>query len=178
MENPKRKDPLLATARVAIVILKVLFAFAAAATAVAIPVILFNRSKVEEHLLPAAASNAVPVMIAIVTMLLFATAAFVLVFHFNQLLGRIIATVGEGDPFIPVNAERLSRMGWVTLIIQGIGIPMGVLVGFLARQFPEGAVKFESVFSINGLVLAIVLFILARVFRQGTEMRAELEGTV
>lgn len=28
------------------------------------------------------------------------------------------------------------------------------------------------------ILLTLVLFILARVFRQGTEMRAELEGTV
>ncbi len=30
----------------------------------------------------------------------------------------------------------------------------------------------------NGLLLMLILFILARVFRKGAEMRAELEGTV
>jgi hypothetical protein len=32
--------------------------------------------------------------------------------------------------------------------------------------------------SFGGVLLALVLFILARVFRKGAEMRAELEGTV
>jgi hypothetical protein len=178
MEKSRHKDPLLATARFVIVILKVLFALSGAAVAVAIPVFLYYRGEVEAHLLPSAAGNGGPVMAMIVALALTGIAVFALVFHFVQLLGRIIASVSEGDPFIPANADRLARMGWITLIIQGVGIPMGVLAGILAHQFPEGAVKYDSVFSLNGLVLALVLFILARVFRQGTAMRDDLEGTV
>jgi hypothetical protein len=178
MENSTRRDPLLTTAKVVLLIVQGVLAFGGAAMAIAIPVLLFSRSHVEEHLLPGASGHAGAVMSAIVTILLLAIVVFALVFHFVQLLSRIIGTVGDGDPFIPINAERLARMGWVTLIIQGVAIPMAVLTTFLRSQFPKGAVHIESVFSLNGLVLAMVLFILARVFRKGTEMREDLEGTV
>ena len=36
----------------------------------------------------------------------------------------------------------------------------------------------DSGFDVNGLLLMLILFILARVFRKGADMRAELEGTV
>ena len=178
MDNPRHRDPLLDTARIVIAILKVLFAFGAAALAVGGVVLLFNRTHVEENLLPAAAGHVGPVMAAIIAALLLGIVAFALVFRFVQLLGRIIGTVREGDPFIAINADRLARMGWITLIIQGVAIPMAVLATFLRSQFPAGAVHFQSIFSLNGLVLALVLFILARVFRQGAEMREDLEGTV
>ncbi|UUX99000.1 hypothetical protein [Sphingomonas sp. J315] len=38
---------------------------------------------------------------------------------FIRTLIRIIDTVGDGDPFVPENAERLGRMGWIALALQG-----------------------------------------------------------
>ena len=39
-------------------------------------------------------------------------------FVFFGRLRAIINTVGEGDPFVPVNAERLSLMAWLMLGVQ------------------------------------------------------------
>lgn len=36
----------------------------------------------------------------------------------------------------------------------------------------------KGAFDLGGIILAITLFILARVFRQGAAMRNDLEGTV
>ena len=40
------------------------------------------------------------------------------------------------------------------------------------------SISVDADFSTNGLLLALVLFILARVFRTGAKMREDLEGTV
>ena len=43
---------------------------------------------------------------------------------------------------------------------------------------PVADLRADFGFSGGGLLLMLVLFILARVFRRGAEMREELEGTV
>ena len=95
---------------------------------------------------------------------------------FIRLLRRIIDSVAQGDPFIPENAVRLSQMGWLSVAVQLIAIPAGALSGWIAYT---GHLRYIDVgFSVGGVVLALILFILARVFRQGAQMRADLEGTV
>jgi hypothetical protein len=99
-------------------------------------------------------------------------------FFFIRHLGRIVDSVADGDPFLPVNADRLRSMGWLALAIQVLVIPAtGLLVWFDA--FPQKAnVHYVDNNSFGGLVIAILLFVLARVFRVGAAMREELEGTV
>jgi hypothetical protein len=46
------------------------------------------------------------------------------------------------------------------------------------HQWGRGLFSTGGGISFGGFLLALVLFILARVFRKGTEMREELEGTV
>jgi hypothetical protein len=53
-----------------------------------------------------------------------------------------------------------------------------LLSTWLKPQLAEGAFGLHSDFSLSALGLAIVLFVLARVFRQGAAMREDLEGTV
>jgi hypothetical protein len=55
---------------------------------------------------------------------------------------------------------------------------MGAIGGWIAQFDKSGHVRIDAGISGNGLLLVLVLFILARVFRQGTAMREELEGTV
>lgn len=94
---------------------------------------------------------------------------------FRELLA-IIATVGEGDPFVPGNADRLERMGWISLILVAIGLTMTALAVTLKGMAPNVEVSVEI--SPGILVMTLVLFVLARVFRHGTELRRDLEGTV
>jgi hypothetical protein len=95
-------------------------------------------------------------------------------------LRGIVKSVDRGDPFEPANADRLSRMGWLMVAAYAIGIVAGVAVSWLQRVVPEAR---GADIDINGdgggsILLILVLFILARVFRQGARMREELEGTV
>jgi Protein of unknown function (DUF2975) len=93
-----------------------------------------------------------------------------------RLLRRLIDTVGEGDPFVPENARRLSAMAWLTAAVQVLLIPVDGMLTWLTIHF--GHIRTESGFSLGGILLTLLLFILARVFRQGAAMREELEGTV
>jgi hypothetical protein len=90
----------------------------------------------------------------------------------------IIGSVAVGDPFAPANADRLSRMGWTVLALQVLAVPLGLLEYRLQDLLgPDRSIHTLS-FADNGLILALTLFILARVFRHGAAMRDELEGTV
>lgn len=93
-----------------------------------------------------------------------------------QKLKLIIDSVSLGDPFAPENAERLRAMGWLTVAIELVSIPVGGIGEWLASTFKDATAEFGL--SLGGLLLAMVLFILARVFREGAAMRADLEGTV
>ena len=110
-----------------------------------------------------------------------------MLFVFFGKLRRIIGTVGEGDPFQPENATRLSQMGWLMLGTQLAIIP----AGFIALQLTRYADAAEKAgaknislsfgngdFDMTALLLVVILFILARVFRHGAAMREDLEGTV
>ncbi len=98
------------------------------------------------------------------------------------LLKRIVDTVGEGDPFVPENAARLTQMAWLAVGVQLVSIPIaafGVWVDKLEEAGSKaGDLQINGGLDGNGLLLVLILFILARVFRKGAEMRAELEGTV
>lgn len=106
-------------------------------------------------------------------------------YRFLRNLGGIIATVGEGDPFALKNAERLSTMGWLTVA----GHVLALVLAAMAAWFMPYLVKLDGAkghhgydFGFNvglgGILLTLILFILARVFREGARMRADLEGTV
>lgn len=90
-------------------------------------------------------------------------------------LGRIIATVSTGDPFIADNAARLRTIGWSLLTLQLLDAPAALIAhGFpaLGSAAPDGGV------SPAGWLAVLMAFVLARVFVVGARMRDDLEGTV
>jgi hypothetical protein len=90
-------------------------------------------------------------------------------------LAAIIATAAAGDPFIAANAERLRTTGWWLLALQLCEIP-GALI---RSQFPAlGSAGPSGEFSIAGWIAVLMVFVLARVFAVGAEMRDDLAGTV
>lgn len=96
--------------------------------------------------------------------------------RFNQLLYRMVTTVDHGDPFIPANTQRLEQMGWLT-----VGVQLGLTIIWGISQYVErfaGDTGIDGEITLSGWFLALVLFILARVFRHGTQLRAEVEGTI
>jgi hypothetical protein len=98
--------------------------------------------------------------------------------RFLVYLRRIVDSVGAGDPFAPENAERLSRMGWMALAVFALSLPLGTLSAWIASRVEQGSLDINFDGGGSGIVLALVLFILARVFRHGAAMREDLEGTV
>ncbi len=124
------------------------------------------------------AGTALPgdIVYAILGIQLMIAVTSVLGYFFIRHLRRIVDTVAEGDPFIPDNARRLRHMGWLAVAVQLVALPAGALAGWFAHV---SHVQYVDVgFSIGGMLLALILFVLARIFRKGAEMRDELEGTV
>ncbi|MGB3470271.1 MAG: DUF2975 domain-containing protein [Erythrobacter sp.] len=109
-------------------------------------------------------------------------AAFVVIgFYFLNELRQIIDTVAEGDPFVPENGDRLTRMGWLAVGSQVLSIPAaaaGLAMAKMLDASEHESVTTDMGFDPTGLLLIVTLFILARVFKSGAAMREDLEGTV
>ena len=97
----------------------------------------------------------------------------------HVVLTRLLAMVGTvraGDPFVAANAYRLRAIAWTLLALQLVGL---VIAGIAeAISTPEHPVELDAGFSINGWLAVLLIFILARVFAEGTLMREDLDGTV
>lgn len=172
------KCPLLAAGKLMTVLLQIFSGLAVIGAAIGIPLIMLNTSRIEAEMASGASGDVATVVTAIDALLLMAILGAGLLYFFARLLGRIIDTVGAGDPFVPDNAARLGTMGWLALAFQFLAIPIAAMSTYVGLQLPVAALHVDPSISFNGVMMAIVLFILARVFRRGAEMREELEGTV
>ncbi|NVD45261.1 DUF2975 domain-containing protein [Qipengyuania atrilutea] len=172
-------DPLLAVARVLILIGQGIMGIAAAALVVGIPllVVLQDRVTAEMREETGRTDIAFP-LLPVLGVMAIGLAVVVLAFFFLRHMRRIVDTVGEGDPFVPENADRLTAMAWLMLGIQLLVIPAAALTIYIQRVFEEVNASIDTDVDFSGILLVIVLFILARVFRHGTSLRADLEGTV
>ena len=85
----------------------------------------------------------------------------------------IVETVGRGDPFVAANAARLKVIAWCLLAAQLFHLAFGAMARIV--NLAGGDVSWS--FSINGWLAVVLLFVLARVFEEGTRMREEL-GTM
>jgi hypothetical protein len=183
-----KPDALLTSTRSLITIMKVLLILSYAGLCFGVIVGVLGHGIVVAKV---AAVGAPPIAAWGVTLLLALIAAMLIMAErILRRLAEIVDSVGEGDPFVPVNARRIEQMGYLTLAMNFAAIPLGMLAGWLAAfgsgVAPQAGPMFGGLlfaksgfgFSMFGLILKLVLFILARVFRQGAEMRDELEGTV
>jgi hypothetical protein len=172
-----RDDPLLAGARGFITPLIALLLIALAAMVAGIPLVVIYRHEIHADLAEqygrlAAGNDLTPAFVALIGT---GVALVALAWRFLLLLRRIVDSVAS-DPFIPKNAERLRQMGWLTLAAQAVTIPAIFISAWMSALLDDVDFKFH--FSLGALLLALVLFVLARVFKRGAEMRADLEGTV
>lgn len=104
-------------------------------------------------------------------------------FLFLGQLRQLLESVANGDAFGSANARRLTLMGWLTIAVNVLAMNVGSFGTWFAvlthAQNPGSVVNPQSLgFNPTGWLLALVLFILARVFKQGTSMQQDLEGTV
>ena len=173
-------DPLLLAGKVLVLFMQGVVALGVIALAIGLPIIVFMRDRITAE---AAADLGNPDFVfplaPVAGVLMFAIILLLAAFWFLRLLRQIIGTVGEGDPFVPENAERLTLMGWIALAAQLLAIPAAGLALYIAKLFEDHeGVTIDAGLDLSGIVLVVVLFILARVFRHGALMRADLEGTV
>lgn len=89
----------------------------------------------------------------------------------------IVETVQVGDPFIADNARRLNAIAWWVLGAEGLRVGVAALVWSASRFVPSIA-GIHAGFSFTPWLAVVLLFVLARVFEEGTRMRADLAGTV
>jgi Protein of unknown function (DUF2975) len=92
-------------------------------------------------------------------------------------LSRLLAmveTVRAGDPFVPDNAVRMKTIAWCTLGLQLFDLLCGVMVAIMNAA----GSRMDWSFSVTGWLAVVLLFVLARVFEEGTRIRADLEAMI
>ncbi|GAB5459115.1 MAG: hypothetical protein Hens3KO_21450 [Henriciella sp.] len=91
-------------------------------------------------------------------------------------LSRILSTLADGDPFVPENGPRLTR---IALAIAAIEVVRTVFTLIISATVDLGD-NYEASITINLAVwgAVIVLFVLAQVFREGTRLREEEKMTI
>jgi hypothetical protein len=174
-------DPLLLAGTVVTLVMQTAMALAGVAITIAIPGLLIYRDKAQAEFARETGSSALLPLPEIVGVMLLIAVVVALMFVFFGRLRRIVATVGEGDPFQPENADRLTQMGWLMIVVQLLLIPAAALghrILTTVASVAEANAEFDGSFDFGGILLVIVLFILARVLRHGAAMREDLEGTV
>ena len=88
----------------------------------------------------------------------------------------IVETVRAGDPFVAANAYRLHTIAWTLVGLQFLSLAIAAIAKAIST--PEHPFHLDAGFSVNGWLAVILMFVLARVFAEGTLMREDLEGTV
>ncbi len=94
---------------------------------------------------------------------------------FSRLL-RLVESVRAGEPFTMANAGRLRTIAWALLGLELLHI--GVVAIASAVSTKEVPLRIHGNFHVTGWLAILLLFVLSQVFREGTRMREDLEGTV
>lgn len=107
-----------------------------------------------------------------------AIAALALVQFILRALRRVVASASVGDPFIEANAVDLVRVAWLLLGVNVIDALLKPTVYLLAPAAVRAKVHDMVHISVTGLFAVLLIFVLAQIFRRGSDMRAELAGTI
>lgn len=86
----------------------------------------------------------------------------------------IVETVRSGDPFLPENAVRLKTIAWCVLAAELLRLAFGVM----AAAMNAAGSNIDWHFSATGWLAVVLVFVLARVFEEGTQMREDLERMI
>ena len=180
--SDKPNDLLLLAGKVITVFMQGAMAIGAVALTIGSGAVLVMQDTITaEFIADTGNPDAVFPVYALLGVMLIGLAIVAGLFAFFGRLRQIINTVGEGDPFAPANADRLNQMAWLMLGVQLLtlpAIPLALRLVEVADEYGEGVdVSLDGGLDLSGILMVIVLFILARVFRRGAAMRDDLEGT-
>lgn len=114
--------------------------------------------------------------LALQTVVFLGIAGAALVHLVLRRLRAIVDTVRGGDPFIAENAQRLSVIAWCVLTGEFLRLAIVAIANSVST--PAQPIDMGDAFSFTPWLAVLLLFVLAGVFKQGTRMRADLEGTV
>ncbi len=164
-----RKDSLLLFGRMLSTLLQGLCGLAGAAVLLLIPVVLLISNDMLPGFGGANGSETIKasplLVIAVFTML---ALILVALFYFFGKLRAIILSVSEGDPFTPENAKRINAMAWLFLGVKILALLIGGLrltLANLLNKDPNGRDSLDfSLYDLDGILIVVVLFILARIF--------------
>lgn len=175
-------DPLLGAMQVLLIFMIGVLGFTAIMLAFGLPALVVFRDAVVAELTANGLAGGNDLILPIALAVAGLIALLALMIYFLILLRHIVTSVGEGDPFVPANADRLNRMGWLALAAQLVSYLIGgTILTFVLKVRDEAEnvqIDNEMGFSMGGVLLILVLFVLARVFRYGATMREDLEATV
>lgn len=177
-----RNDPLLLAGRILTLLMQGGFALAGLGITIAIPVVIFFQDRINAKIVAERGPEitAFPAW-QIAGLLLLLLGLIAIGFVFFGKLRAIINSVGDGDPFAPENADRLTVMAWLSLgtyAVMGVAAAVVYSMAGWLNQIDEFEWSSEGGFDLDGILMVVILFILARVFRHGAAMREDLEGTV
>jgi hypothetical protein len=91
---------------------------------------------------------------------------------------RIVVSTSVGDPFIAKNALDIVHVAWLWLGVLAAEILTKLAVYGVAPAAVRAKLGDPVAIPLTGLFAALLIFVLARIFRRGTQMRGELEATV
>jgi ABC-type transport system involved in multi-copper enzyme maturation permease subunit len=181
--NPPGNDLLLLAGKIITVFMQIAMAIGATALIIGAGALLFYRDTINaEFIAESGNPDAVFPIFALFGVMLIGLAIVAALFLFFRRLREIINTVSNGDPFEPANSGRLNQMAWLMLSVQLLVLPAIPLALELAKVGEEVGedlgLSVDGGLDLSGILMVIILFILARVFRHGAAMREDLEGTV
>lgn len=177
------RDALLLSGNVLARLLQWVCALAGGAVLLLIPVVILLSQDMLPGFSDASRSDAIEASPLAVIAILAALALILAgLFLFFGNLRAMIASVGEGNPFAPENATRLNAMAWLflgvkilTVLVAGLRLH---ITSLMDKGTSDGNVLGFGLYDVDAILIVIILFVLARVFRHGAAMREDLKGTV
>ena len=91
-------------------------------------------------------------------------------------LRRILSTLAAGDPFVPENGPRLTRIALAIGLVELARYLTVILLNALVDLGTEQPVRLSI--NLAAWAAVVALFILAQVFREGSRLREEEKMTI
>ena|SRR5438552_718707 len=96
-------------------------------------------------------------------------------------LRAVFRTLRDGKPFVPRNAIRVRRIGWIVIALELVRSMMSYVGSYnIMRAFAGEGLRFDARADLNvfTIVNGLIILAIAEVFRAGTRLDEEQSLTV